>query len=40
MFKIHISKWIMFILNDVTKGTSPEPPKENMKEEAYLSLIK
>jgi len=22
MFKIHISKWIMFILTDVIKGTS------------------
>ena len=40
MFKIHISKWIKFILNDVTKGIITETAKENTKEEACLSLIK
>jgi len=50
MFKIHISKWIMFILTDVIKGIiSMEDSKDDkdnaqrdfIKEtEAFLSLMK
>ena len=32
MFKIHISKWIMFILTDVIKGIIPAPSDENKDE--------
>lgn len=39
MFKIHISKWIMFILTDVIKGIIPSDDEKD-KENAQRDFIK
>lgn len=40
MFKIHVSKWIMFILTDLIKGVIPPKDEKDGKDSAERDYIK